>query len=612
MTRLRGWRPEPPRHTRGAGAGDPAPRSDPRFDLGYPRRTRVRSIALTVLRSAFVVSAVAACTRPLPPPPPVPPAAPSPPPLATSAPAPPSLDSTARAFVDDLANHRFDAAVRGFDPEMARALPKDALASLWAKLEEAAGPFRSIDGAETTTEPPVSVVRVTCRFAHLRKVLRVVFGEDGAIVGVFIGPFARDIEDSARALVDKLSRGDFQGASARFDTLMRGSLPPDKLRSVWAQVVKKTGAFAEITGATVASAEGFWAVLLTCRFGSGPLVVKVVYDIKDEVAGLFFLPGDSLAPWKPPAYARETAFTEKDITVGNAPALPGTLTRPLGHGPFPAVVLVHGSGPNDADATLGPNKIFKDLAWGLATRGIAVIRYVKRTRFSPSPVASVKEEVLDGALAAIDLARSNADVDPARVVVVGHSQGGYLAPRIAEESRALAGIVLLAGPSRSLADSLLDQLTYFLELDPRNAENKRLVEAARAFKSKVEDPSLGPDEAVAVPGGGTEKGSYFLSLRGYRPAETAAKLSIPILVLQGDRDYQVVAADLAGYKRALAGKPLARIKRYPALNHLFIAGSGTPRPGEYEVPGHVAEEVVNDIAAFVAKLPPGKGLAGAP
>ena len=266
------------------------------------------------------------------------------------------------------------------------------------------------------------------------------------------------------------------------------------------------------------------------------------------------------------------------------------------------VILVHGSGPSDADSTIGPNKIFKDLAWGLASRGVAALRYVKRTRAVPAPVSSVKEEVLDAARAAVDLARTTPGLDRARVVVAGHSQGGYLAPRIAAEAPGVAGLVLLAAPSRPLQDSLVEQHAYFVKLDPGSAEQKRLLAAARAFKARIEDPLLRPDDQVDLPGGGSERGGYFLSLRGYRPTEAAAALSIPMLVLQGDRDYQVTAADLQGWKQALGTRTGVTTRRYPALNHLLIAGSGTPRPGEYQTPGHVAEEVVADIAAFVEKL----------
>jgi uncharacterized protein len=474
-----------------------------------------------------------------------PPPPPSPPPITP--------EGEARAFVDTLAAHRFDEAVKRFDDAMAEAMPASALADLWHTLEDAGGPFQGVDAAETDLDGGYHVVRVTVRFAHLRKVLRVVLAGDSRVAGLFHGPVPREIEDLARTLVDRLSRGDYAGAGSGFDTLMRASLPPDKLAAVWKQVVKRAGPFAEVKGAHVVPAGGLWTVLLTCRFGAAELVVKVAFDVRDQIAGLFFLPGESLAPWKAPAYAQPDRFTEREVSVGTSPALPGTLTLPKGPGPFPVVVLVHGSGPHDADESIGPNKVFKDLAWGLASRGVAALRYVKRSRHAPAGVVSVKEEVL-------------------------------------------------AAPSRPLEDSVVDQLVYLLQQDPGDAAKKRLVEAARAFKLKVEDPALRPDEPVDVPGGGVLDGRYFLSLRGYRPTEVAAKLSIPILVLQGARDYQVTAPDFEGWRRALGGRPGATLKQYPGCNHLFIAGTGTPRPGEYETPGHVEAAVVDDVAAFVSGL----------
>src|SRR5262249_4505177 len=123
------------------------------------------------------------------------------------------------------------------------------------------------------------------------------------------------------------------------------------------------------------------------------------------------------------------------------------------------------------------------------------------------------------------------------------------------------------------------------------------------FKARLDDPKLSPDEEVTFPGTGALKGTYFLSLRGYKATEVAAKLKIPILLLQGDRDYQVTAPDLEGWKRAVGKKANVTIKQYPGYNHLFIAGGGTPRPEEYQLPGHVDEPVIRDLAEWIGKLP---------
>ena len=124
---------------------------------------------------------------------------------------------------------------------------------------------------------------------------------------------------------------------------------------------------------------------------------------------------------------------------------------------------------------------------------------------------------------------------------------------------------------------------------------------------EIEDSARAVAAPVDVPGGSVEEGKYFLSLRGYQPTDVAAKLAMPILVLQGSRDYQVTMPDLDGWKRALGGLPNVEIDSMAGLNHLFIAGTGAPGPAEYETPGHVDLAVIDSLARFVGRLPTGAG-----
>ena len=410
------------------------------------------------------------------------------------------------------------------------------------------------------------------------------------------------IETRARTFVGELASGEWTHTKTPFDATMAGALPPDKVRELWQALEKQEGTFRAIEQTSRHDAGGLQIVHVLCTFERGKQTLRIVFDGSGSVAGLFVRPPDP-PPWSAPEYAKTDSFDEREVAVGTSPALPGTLSMPRGAGPFPALVLVHGSGPGDRDESVGGAKPFKDLAWGLASRGVAVLRHEKRTRHSPEGVVTQKEEFLDSARDAIALLRKTPGIDPARIHLLGHSQGGYLAPRIAEANPGLAGIVILAGSTRPIVDSLIDQLEYFSTSSPNDDALRATLDAARAFKTQVEAKTLRPDEDLTFPVGGRMKGAYFLDDRGYDPAKTAQRLTSRVLVLHGGRDYQVTTKDLDGWRSALEGRPKASVKVYPSLNHLFVHGEGTPGPAEYAKPGHVDPQVIADIASFV--LEPG-------
>lgn len=410
-----------------------------------------------------------------------------------------------------------------------------------------------------------------------------------------------DDESRVRGLIAKLAKSDWDGAAAELDDTMRAAFPKEKMASVWHAILESAGAFEGVEHVDIKPNDASHRTgVAKVTFERTHLVFRVVLDTQGRVAGFFIQPGDTAASWKPPDYANADVFTETRTTVGSSPALPGTLTVPKNAKGYPAVVLVHGSGPNDEDETILANKPFKDLAFGLASRGIAVLRYDKRTRVDPTGVRTQKEEVDDGAHAAVALLQKQPDVDPKRIVLLGHSQGGYLAPRIAKADAAIKGVVILAGSTRSLEDSLIAQFQY-LKVKPE------VLSDAQGFKLAVESPTLKATDDVAFPlGDGTSAqlpGAYFLDVRGYHPEKVAAALTIPLLVLQGERDYQVsLDGDFPAWKAALAHKKNAKLKSYPSLNHLFCAGVGPPSPNEYMNACHVDERVIADIADFVTKL----------
>jgi dienelactone hydrolase len=403
---------------------------------------------------------------------------------------------------------------------------------------------------------------------------------------------AADLAAAARKATDLLLAEKYADLIQMFTPDMQKALPESTLVKLGAQI-KTYGGIKSVGDPQSRRTGAATIVVVPVKFASQTINYQWAVNPGGLIVGMVPLPGP--LDWQRPEYSKPDSFKERDVTVGEGEwKLPGTLTVPNGAGPFPAIVLVHGSGPNDRDETVSAVKVFRDLAEGLASRGIVVVRYEKRTKQYGAKMAglaklTVAEETVDDAAAAAALLRKQPEVDPRRVYVLGHSLGGYVAPRIAEEDGKLAGLVILAGNVRPMEDVSVDQAEYL------GVKDKQL-EGVKAMQAKVKKLEVGDEDGPAVMGLPV---TYWVDLKGYNPAEKARTLGLPMLILQGERDFQVNMKDFALWKAAVGSSKGVTMKSFPSLNHLFVTGEGKSTTAEYAKPGHVMPDVVSEIARFV-------------
>ena len=273
----------------------------------------------------------------------------------------------------------------------------------------------------------------------------------------------------------------------------------------------------------------------------------------------------------------------------------------------PAVVFVHGSGASNMDEQIYKLTPFKDLAEGLAERGIASIRYDKRTlahaRKMRKLSITVREETIDDAILAADLLRSDPRIDPDAVFIVGHSMGAMLAPRIDAEGGRFRGLVLMAGTPFRLEEIVVRQLRQAGQ--SRGGLMKAVVGLEDRIFSKKFDGlyEMSDEEAKKKKFAGSVTLYYFKEMGRKTAADYLMESDKPVLILQGGMDFQVLPSeDFAAFREQLQGRENVEYRLYDELNHVFVKGiyNDILKAGkEYKVEQHIGAEVIDDIAAFI-------------
>jgi len=337
-------------------------------------------------------------------------------------------------------------------------------------------------------------------------------------------------------------------------------------------------------------------------------------------------PAGSTSSVRPQTPARPYPYREEEVTYQNAASnvrLAGTLTIPRGNGPFPAVVLVAGSGPNDRNETAFGHEIFKVLADHLTRSGIAALRFDKRGIAGSTgdfATATTADFAAD-AEAGIAYLKTRSEINPSSIGLIGHSEGGLIAPMVAARNSSVAFIVMMAGPALRFDEIEFAQTRLVAKaagaseaaIEESVAVNRRLYAAVASAHNTAEAAAAAREIILASKPPGTSDAAIEARIRiassnwlrfllNYDPAPALQQVKCPVLAINGSKDLQVPPAeDLAMIRKALASNPDAEVRELPGLNHLFQTAK-TGAPQEYsEIDETMAPSALDLISGWIKK-----------
>ena len=279
--------------------------------------------------------------------------------------------------------------------------------------------------------------------------------------------------------------------------------------------------------------------------------------------------------------------------------LKGTLLQPM-EPKKKLVVFCHGSGPNDRDEKIGEYQFFKTLAEQMYQEGISSYRFDKRTFTYPESFndsSTIDDEVCNDILSIVNHFKSNETYKNYELIVVGHSLGGYLIPRIASKTTNIDKLAVLAGSARPLETLLEEQFIYLNSIDTNNVPVAQLkaIQQQIAYLHSSAFSLNSPKEQLPM----NVPAAYWNSLKSYQPTEVIQTMQLPIFVAQGERDYQVTMTDFTAWKTALSSNKRSKCITYSKLNHLFVKGKGKASPKEYFEKGEIDKNFIKDLTEFI-------------
>jgi pimeloyl-ACP methyl ester carboxylesterase len=555
---------------------------------------------------------------------------------------PGKLERAAGAFVELLDKGEFAKATDGFDATMHKVMPPEELEKTWRNVLGEAGGFKKQLGSRLEKSEKYDIVLVTCEFAKMNLDARVVFDKEGKITGLFFGPSRKAVPAGAEVWEGKLKAGAVE------------------IRLVFHLFKQKDGGYAGTMDSPDQGAKGLALDEVSIKDNAVRLVLKsagVVFEGKQskdgqEITGDFKQAGQSFPltlkkvekatelrrpqnPAKPYPYEEvQVAYENKKEGI----KLAGALTLPRSKGPFPAVLLITGSGPQDRDETILGHKPFLVLADYLTRRGIAVLRVDDRG--VGGSTGNVREATsghfADDVLAGIEFLKARQEINPREIGLIGHSEGGIIAPLVASRSPDVAFIVMLAGTGLPGEEVLYLQAAALLrvagadqkDLERQKAFQQRVFTLVRQEKGEAAEQKIRaamkdapseiggedkkqPAEAMPMLEGQVQMvlTPWFRHFLDYDPRPALRKTKCPVLALNGEKDLQVdPKINLKAIEEALkeGGNRDITVRELPNLNHLFQTCK-TGAVSEYSaIEETLAPLALETIADWILKRTGGK------
>ncbi|MBC7384031.1 MAG: dienelactone hydrolase family protein [Bacteroidia bacterium] len=408
-----------------------------------------------------------------------------------------------------------------------------------------------------------------------------------------------EIDSLGRSVLQSFNNKEFKKLQNMVDPNYQNYYSDITFERDWNELIGTYGKYMNSKPVNFEKAPHYSFIAYKINFEYLPYILNLSFNDKKELIYVSFMQAHKI--YFAPDYADVSKFVEEKFSFQNEGyELNGLLTMPNSSGKAPLVVILGEAGPTDKDGSYDENRPYKDIAWGIASKGYAVYRYDKRSINNGIMMMSLKagynsftcrEDYLDDLYKALDTLESLAGIDKERVYVLGHGQGGMLLPLVAKERKDVKGIIMLGTNAKRIQEMMIDQYAYLSTVTPNKKEeyDEQALKALKSMNKKLNpltEHKYMPYEVQAT---------YWIWFNKYKHLDIAKKLKKPILILHGNRDYQVNMENLKLWEKTLGENENVSIKSYPKLNHLFYTGDAESTYSEYYLKSNIPGYVLKDI-----------------